>query len=80
MLKNGSWQKISVYEKGCEKKDFYKNKQMRGIATSMSKIIQVNGRSVYLVGGSKFFPALLQRDYAVERSCLKIDVSTGQLT
>ena len=44
------------------------------------KFIQVNPNDLYMIGGNQDEPTLLKNFYKVPRSCIKIDIVTGELT
>ena len=48
------------------------------LTISVSKIIQVNNTVVYVIGGNQY-PSLLGRKYDVPKSCMKIDMATGEI-
>jgi len=43
----------------------------------LSKIVQVNKRVIYLVGGDARKPSFPDRQYDVLRSCIKVDIISG---
>jgi N-acetylneuraminic acid mutarotase len=45
----------------------------------MSKTIQVNNNTVYIIGGHQNEPSLLTRTYIVDTSCFRLNIDTGDL-
>jgi len=43
----------------------------------LAKIVQVNQRVIYLIGGDGRKPSLPDREYDVWRSCIKVDIISG---
>jgi hypothetical protein len=82
VLKGVKWTKFAVVEEGWIGAGVEYFEEKLGGASRMfinSKIIQVNSRDVYVIGGKSKEPSLLRRYYQVDRSCLKIDLKTGKL-
>ena len=72
------WSPISVLEKGrtIEERDNYFG-NTRSVIESTSKMIQMDKNTIYIIGGLS--PSLLTRAYDVIRSCLKVNIETGEL-
>ena len=47
---------------------------------SLSNLVQVNATQIYVIGGhaNKQWATLLDRDYDVPRSCIRIDLESGE--
>ena len=59
-----------------EKEDYYQNQARRGYL-SCSKYQQIDGSQIYVVGGGKYYPSLLEKDYDVGKSCIKVYIDSS---
>ena len=50
-----------------------------GAVLSGSKLLQINKTEVCILGGRQENPSLLAREYEVSRSCLTVDIYTGEV-
>lgn len=46
----------------------------------MSKTVQTNNNTIFIIGGHAHDPSLLARSYDVPTSCFKVNIDTGELT
>lgn len=75
-----AWEDLQIKELGINDQkriDYFADKVCR---PTCSKLIQVNNVDVMVIGGTKYKPSLLTRDYDVMRSCLKLNLVTGRVT
>ena len=78
-----AWKEMNVFEKTLPKqKNKKKNKKMVTFYGELteSKIVQFSGTVVYLVGGHANYPSLLEGNYDVPRSCVRLDMNTRELS
>jgi hypothetical protein len=77
------WDEIFVREKGeneVERSEYLSlQRRTHGAVLSGSKLLQVNKTLVCILGGRQENPSLLARDYEVSRSCLIVDIYTGEI-
>ena len=77
------WKDFEVFEKGeKQRKQFWFDIQKQDYRyhpkRGLNYILAVNGTDFYIIGGEN--PALLARSYDPLTSCLKVDMSTGEVT
>ena len=78
-----AWKEMNVFEKNIkiEKNKKKKKKEMTFYGElSESKIVQFSGTVVYLLGGHANYPSLLEGNYEVPRSCVRLDMNTRELS
>ena len=84
--KNLNWTHLQVKEKSGEthqtRERYFKTKrEVCGYPSlpTLSKVVQINGKDIYLLGGDQDYPTLLTRKYQVPNSCFRIDLKAAEI-